>query len=80
MANPDMRNMVDHHPHRGDQVEAWIKERRDSVVDRTKWFALDDLLDEYRLAADTGLSLEEVVNGEHEADAQPRARKPKRSR
>lgn len=77
MSNPDMANMADHYPHRGNPVEAWIKDRRDrfthpetgtpmEIDQYSAYKALDDLLDEYRLAADTGQSLEEVVNGEHE--------------
>jgi hypothetical protein len=59
-----MRNMADHYPHRGNQVEAWIKDRRDALGSSSAepWQILDDLLDEYRLAADTGMSLEEIVN------------------
>jgi hypothetical protein len=83
MSNPDMRNMQDHYPHRGDQIEAWIKDRRDAE-DQTRpwdtygpWDALDVLLDEYRLAADTGQSLENIVNGEPEDVPPARARKKK---
>lgn len=64
MSNLDMRNMEDHYPRRDDQVAAWIKDRRDESANAA-WAALDDLLDEYRLAADTGQTLEEMVNGEH---------------
>lgn len=71
--NPDMKNMQDHHPERGDQIEAWIKDRRDAVCsgippmgeEPPGWNELDSLLDEYRLAAATGMSLEEIVNGEN---------------
>lgn len=46
-------------PHRGDLLEAWIKARRDEQRPTGEgWSALDDLLDEYRLAADTGESLQ----------------------
>lgn len=65
--------MQDHHPRRGDQVEAWIKQRRDDLRARTPlgahmpgYIELNDLLDEYRLASDTGQSLENMVNGEPE--------------
>ena len=71
MANPEMGSMPDHYPHRDDQVEAWIKDRRDQIRLDTPlgdvmvgWIQLNDLLDEYRLAADTGMSLDEVVNPE----------------
>lgn len=87
MANLDMRNMQDHYPSRGDQVEAWIKDRRDQYVgnesgndyDSGAWTALDNLLDEYRLASDTGQSLENMVNGEEELEPVDRpTRKKKR--
>ena len=83
MANFDMRNMQDHYPHRGDQVEAWIKDRRDQYPKDTatygaEWNALDLLLDEYRLASDTGQSLENMVNGEEERDPLDRPAKKKR--
>jgi hypothetical protein len=79
MVNLDMRGMPDHHPQRDDQVAAWIKDRRDAHKNNDLWAALDVLLDEYRLAADTGWSLEEVVNGERERPQQGE-RKPKRSK
>lgn len=51
-------------PQRGDAVEAWLKARRDEHRDQygatPAWFLLDDLLDLYRLHADTGTPL-----GEH---------------
>lgn len=85
MTNLDMRNMQDHYPHRDDQVAAWIKDRRDAQPepeDGTRhligegWTALDNLLDEYRLAADTGQSLEVVVNGEPERPPRGAPKKP----
>jgi len=52
-------------PRRGDEVEAWIKRTRDSY-DRFRWAdswdALDDLLDDYRLHADTGTPLDQFVS------------------
>lgn len=51
-------------PRRGDEVEAWIKRARDSYwrgegyADVDAWNALDNLLDDYRLHADTGTSLD----------------------
>lgn len=48
-------------PRRGDHVEAWLKAQRDTY-DRDhdrQWSALDDLLDEYRLHADTRTPLHE---------------------
>jgi hypothetical protein len=51
--------VVPHVPMRGSDVEAWIKANRDSYgSDWPEWFALDLLLDNYRLKADTGASLE----------------------
>lgn len=48
-----------HVPHRGSDVEAYIKARRDSFMqlEDAEWFALDDLLDDYRYRADLGLDL-----------------------
>jgi hypothetical protein len=44
-------------PARGDAVEVWLKAARDVHSDRCgvtpAWFVLDDLLDRYRLHADT---------------------------
>lgn len=53
-----------HRPRRGSDVEAWIKETRDShnYHDDT-WHALDALLDDYRLKADVGASLDQEVEG-----------------
>ena len=52
-------------PMRGDEVEAWIRRRRDERP-RAKypmsWHALDDLLDDYRLHADTGTPLSGEVS------------------
>jgi hypothetical protein len=46
------------YPRRGDKVEAWLKECRDQHANMdTTWFALDALLDQYRLDADTGSEL-----------------------
>lgn len=49
-----------HLPHRGDAIEAWIKSKRDEHGAHREdsgseaWTAVDNLLDDYRLAADTG--------------------------
>lgn len=54
-------------PRRGDTVEAWIKRQRDSYHRKERygeadvWYALDHLLDNYRLHADTGTNLNEEV-------------------
>jgi len=50
---------------RGDDVEAWLKRKRDELEDEG-WqgvvrSALDDLLDDYRLHADTGAFLDTEV-------------------
>lgn len=55
---------VPHRPCRGDDVEAWLKQWRDqfghpsSYPERT---AIDNLLDDYRLRADTGTPLHAEV-------------------
>lgn len=50
-------------PRRGDPFEAWLKEQRDDHrdADRGQWTVLDNLLDRYRLHADTGTPLGEHV-------------------
>lgn len=52
-------------PARGDAVEEWLKAQRDQMEDRfgrlPAWYTLDDLLDTYRLHADTGIPLGEHV-------------------
>jgi hypothetical protein len=50
-------------PRRGDAVEAWLKAQRDEYYPDhgEQWSAIDDLLDEYRLHADTGTPLHEHV-------------------
>ncbi|SHL73514.1 hypothetical protein [Streptomyces yunnanensis] len=54
-----------HKPRRGDAVEQWLKAQRDMQRDRfgrtPAWHNLDDLLDAYRLHADTGTPLGEHV-------------------
>ncbi len=49
-------------PARGDDIEAWITRKRDEHS-RTglAWMAVDDLLESYRLHADTGTPLSEEV-------------------
>lgn len=54
-----------HQPYRGDDVEVWIRRERDKYKDfryydicaNASYFALDNLLDDYRLHADTGVPL-----------------------
>lgn len=50
-------------PRRGDAVEAWLKACRDdhSQAHDTEWDVIDQLLDLYRLHADTGTPLGEHV-------------------
>jgi hypothetical protein len=47
-------------PRRGDAVEAWLKAQRDEYGSKAsfEWRALDEVLDTYRLHADTGTSLD----------------------
>lgn len=47
-------------PRRGDHVEAWLKGRRDALPKEDGlWWYLDDMLDDYRLHADTSTPLHE---------------------
>jgi hypothetical protein len=49
-------------PRRGDAVETWLKAQRDEYREQTDdWFHLDELLDQYRLHADTGTPLDQHV-------------------
>jgi hypothetical protein len=53
-------------PRRDDDVAAWIKARRDAYYGigrkyRDAWQAMDDLLDEWRLLADTGRTVAEAL-------------------
>ncbi|MFJ9671401.1 hypothetical protein ACIRP5_11505 [Streptomyces sp. NPDC101221] len=51
---------------RGDQFEAWLKTQRDACFGHaSSWAAVDGLLDQYRLHADTGTPL-----GEHVCEGQ----------
>jgi hypothetical protein len=53
-------------PERHDDVDRWIKRYRDNWErwgGRTaEWYALDDLLDDYRRHADTGTPLDQDVS------------------
>jgi hypothetical protein len=52
---------VDELPKRGDAIEAYLKMQRDRhSKNGLAWIALDDLLEDYRLRADTGTPLTEV--------------------
>jgi len=48
-------------PRRGDAVEAWLKTQRDRHPRDSSWWVLDELLDDYRLHADTSTPLAEDV-------------------
>jgi hypothetical protein len=54
-----------HQPRRSDDVEQWLKAQRDAHADQygrtPAWYTLDDLLDAYRLHADTGTPLGQHV-------------------
>ncbi|NEA52371.1 hypothetical protein [Streptomyces sp. SID10815] len=52
-----------HQPRRGDEFERWLKSQRDEHRDTGNgvWTTLDNLLDQYRLHADTGTPLGEHV-------------------
>lgn len=54
-------------PRRGDKVERYIKRWRDKLPDHSaRWYAVDDLLDDYRLHADTGTPLKYDVPEPHD--------------
>lgn len=65
MTRPEAEEIyVQHWPHRGSDVEAWIKTMRNGFRERSlQWRAVDDLLDDYRTRADYGLSLTSHVEG-----------------
>lgn len=47
-------------PRRGDQFEQWLKAHRDRRQERDGvWWYLDEMLDDYRLHADTGTPLDQ---------------------
>lgn len=47
-----------HHPERGDAVEAWLLSYREAFGEKSSvWYAIDDLLDDYRETADEGRPL-----------------------
>ncbi len=52
-------------PRRGDAVDRWLKEWRDDFKGFNGddvWAVLDDMLDDYRLHADTGTALDADVS------------------
>jgi hypothetical protein len=57
-------------PARGDTVETWLKAQRDRFEDHygrlPGWYQIDDVLDQYRLHADTGTPLDQhACSGPH---------------
>lgn len=57
-----VESLVKHRPARGDEFEAWLKAQRELYLDdSTGWNIVDDLLDTYRLHADTGTPLDDHV-------------------
>lgn len=58
--------VIPHQPRRGSDVEQWLRRKRDEyevapgVRDAAEWNALDNLLDDYRLHADTGTPLDSL--------------------
>lgn len=63
-----LKQAVQAQAERGSRVETWIKEWRDAYqkdASPTAWFAIDDLLNDYREHADTGTPLSQVVQGPH---------------
>ena len=50
-------------PRRDDDVAVWLKRKRDEYAANSgSWFVVDNLLEDYRLHADTGGSLTEDVS------------------
>lgn len=62
-ARPRVPYVPPHFPERGDAIEAWLKEWRDRYDPEVhvQWHSLNQMLDEYRLHADTGTPLDEHV-------------------
>lgn len=50
-------------PCRGDQFDQWLKAQRDQYSERhdTQWDVINQILDDYRLHADTGTPLDQHV-------------------
>ena len=55
---------MSHQPKRGDDVETWLKKWRDDAFAEfdTVYWTIDAMLDEYRLRADTGLTLDRPIS------------------
>lgn len=65
-----LEQLDSHRPNRDDDVAGWLKRQRDKyrrmgeVLESQIHLAIDDLLDDYRLHADTGTPLsEEALDG-----------------
>jgi hypothetical protein len=53
-----------HYPERGDAVERWLKESRDSFsISSTPWLTIDELLNSYRVYSDYGKPLSACIEG-----------------
>lgn len=58
--------LTDHVPHRGSNVEVWLKQYRDQASkNNSSLYILDDLLESYREHGDTGTPLSQRVVGPH---------------
>lgn len=68
-----------HQPHRGSDVESWLRAKRDAQASSPLedggqpgiWYILDDMLDEYRLRADLGIQLGDELTPEHSIEVDP---------
>ena len=63
----DRLDEITHLPRRGSDVEAWLRQQREACAswgDRQGFLLLDNLLDQYRLRADLGLTLAEEIETE----------------
>jgi hypothetical protein len=51
-----------HKPERGSDVEEWLKKSRDEQEGNDAWYAIDDLLEDYRFRADAKLTMKDEVS------------------
>lgn len=58
----DVLDAQPYQPKRNDEVATWIKAKRDEHGPGWRWGELDNLLDDYRLHADTGTPLTSDVD------------------
>ncbi len=65
LLTPGPSGPAKHVPARDDDIATWLKQQRDQMEDRfgrlPAWYVLDDLLDTYRLHADTVTPLDQHV-------------------